>query len=161
MGLFLRDLRYGLRMLGKFPGFAAIAILTLALGIGANVAIYSFVDELWLRPIPVLHVNRLVRIFTSDPPGRGEIERRLNSYPDYVDLKNNLRTLSGLALLERRGALYDDGAQNNLVTAAVISDGFFEVLQPSPAFGRVFTESELKSPQSFWQRLRSWGSQPR
>ena len=160
MGLFLRDLRYGLRMLGRFPGFAAIAILTLALGIGANVAIFSFVDELWLRAMPVPHSDRLVRIFTSDPRGAGEIARGPSSYPDYVDLKNNLSTMSGLALLERRGALYDDGAQNNLVTAAVVSDNFFEVLQPSPAYGRAFSENELKTSQSlpilvsfpFWRR---------
>jgi len=160
MGPFLRDLRYGMRMLGKFPGFAVMAILTLALGIGANVAIFSFVDELWLRSMPVPHADRLVRVFTSDPRGAGEIERWLSSYPDYEDLKSNLRTMDGLALLERRGALYDDGTQNNLVTAAVTSDNFFDVLQPAPAFGRAFSENELKSPQSlpllvsfpFWRR---------
>jgi hypothetical protein len=113
-----------------------MSILTLALGIGANVAIFGFVDELWLRPMPVPHADRVVRIFSSNPLGSGTIEHGSSSYPDFLDLKTSLGTMSGLALMERRGALYDDGTQNNLVTAAVVSDNFFDVLQPAPAVGR-------------------------
>jgi putative ABC transport system permease protein len=160
METLLQDIRYGFRMLRKTPGFTVVAIVTLALGIGANVAIFSFVDELWLRPMPVPHADQLVRIFTSNPSSKGEIERGWNSYPDFADLRTSAKTLSGVALIERRGALYDDGVQNNLVTAAVLSDNFFDVLQPVPALGRTFTENELKSPQAlpvmlsypFWRR---------
>ena len=160
MDTLLQDLRYGLRMLRKTPGFTLMATVTLALGIGANVAIFSLVDQMWLRPIPVPDTGRLVRIFTSNPSSKGEIERGYSSYPDFTDLRASVKTLSGMALIERRGALYDDGAQNNLVTAAVLSDNFFDVLQPVPALGRTFTEKELKSPQalpvmlsySFWRR---------
>ncbi|MBZ5704671.1 MAG: ABC transporter permease [Acidobacteriia bacterium] len=156
----LQDIRYGFRMLRKTPGFTLVAVITLALGIGANVAIFSFVDEMWLRPFPVRDAGRLVRIFTSNPSSKGEVERGWNSYPDFADLRTSAKTLSGVALLERRGALYDDGVQNNLVTAAVLSDNFFDVLQPLPALGRTFTENELKSPQAlpvilsypFWRR---------
>ncbi len=102
METLLRDVRYGWRALRKFPGFATMAILTLALGIGANVAIFSFVDELWLRSMPVPHAERLIRIFTSNPSSAGEIERGSSSFPDFLDLRNNTTTLSGVAALERR-----------------------------------------------------------
>lgn len=149
METLLQDVRYAVRMLRKTPGFTLVTILTLALGIGTNVAIFSFVDELWLRPMPVPHADQLVRVFTSNPSGTGEIERGWNSYPDFADLRTSAKTLSGVALMERRGAFYDDGAENSLVTVAVLSDNFFDVLQPVPALGRTFTENELKRPQSF------------
>lgn len=144
----LQDMRYGLRMLRKSPGFVAVAVITLALGIGANVAIFSYVDELWLRPMPVPQANQLVRIFTSNPSSKGEIERGLSSYPDFEDLRRNTKTLSGVALYEGRGAMLDDGVQNKLVLASVISDNFFDVLQPKPALGRMFTENELRNTNS-------------
>jgi MacB-like periplasmic core domain len=155
----LQDLRYGLRVLRKSPGFTIIAVLTLALGIGANVAIFSYVDELWLRPMPVPQPERLVRIFTSAPSSQGEIERGESSYADFEDLRA-AKTLAGVAVLERRGAMYDDGSQNRLVTAAVISDNFFDVMQPSAAYGRTFTEAELRNSDArpivisypFWRR---------
>lgn len=160
MGSLLQDLRYGWRMLLKAPGFTLVAIVTLALGIGANVAIFGFVDELWLRPMPVPEANRVVRVFTSNPRGNGEVERGWSSYPDFEDMRSRSKTLSGLALMERRGALYDDGTQTTLVTAAVLSNNFFDVLQPTPAVGRTFTEAELKNSQAlpvmlsypFWKR---------
>jgi predicted permease len=159
MGALIQDFRYGLRILRNSPGFATIAVLTLALGVGVNVAIFSFVDELWLRPMPVPQADRLVRIFTSSPTSHGETEQGLNSFQDFEDLRA-AKTLSGVALLERRGAMYDDGSQNRLVTAAVLSDNFFEVLQPAPAYGRTFTERELRDfaarpiviSYPFWRR---------
>jgi predicted permease len=140
----LQDIRYGFRMLRKNPGFTAVTVLTLALGIGVNVAIFSYVDELWLRPMPVPHADQLVRVFTSNPSSKGEIERGSSSYPDFEDLRN-AKTLSGVALYEGRGAMLDDGVQNKLVLASVISDNFFDVLQPTPALGRLPTEAELNA----------------
>lgn len=160
MTTLIQDLRYGLRVLRNSPGFTAIAVLTLALGIGVNVAVFSIVDELWLHPLPVPQSDRLVRIFTSSPTDNGETQHGLNSIPDFEDLRASAKTLSGVAFLERRGALYDDGSQNRLVTAAVISDNFFDVLHPSAAYGRTFTESELRTATArpvmvsypFWRR---------
>ena len=63
MELLLQDLRYALRQMGKSPGFAAIAVLTVALGIGSNAAIFSFVDALYLKALPVSHPERLLRIY--------------------------------------------------------------------------------------------------
>jgi len=148
MGTWVQDIRYGFRMLRKSPGFTLIAVVTLAVGIGANVAIFSYVDELWLRPMPVPHADRVVRIFTSNPSSQGEIERGYSSYPDFEDLRRNAKTLSGVALHEGRGAMLDDGVQNKLVTVSVVSDNFFDVLQPNPAVGRLFSERELRNAPS-------------
>ncbi|HXZ39631.1 MAG TPA: ABC transporter permease [Terriglobales bacterium] len=148
METWVQDIRYGFRMLRKSPGFTLIAVVTLAVGIGANVAIFSYVDELWLRPTPVPHAERLVRIFTSNPSSQGEIERGYSSYPDFEDLRRNAKTLSGVALHEGRGAMLDDGVQNKLVTVSVVSDNFFDVLQPNPAVGRLFSERELRNAPS-------------
>ncbi len=93
----LQDLRYALRQLRKSPGFTAVAVLTLALGIGVNVATFSFVDELSLHPMPVREADRLVRIFTSNPTSQGEVERGYSSYPDFLDLRANSKTLAGVA----------------------------------------------------------------
>jgi len=145
METLLQDVRYGLRTLLKSPGFTVVAVITLAVGIGANVAIFSYVDELWLRPMPVPHAGQLVRIYTSNPSSKGEIERRYSSYPDFEDLRANVKTLSGVALHEGRGAMLDDGVENKLVTAALVSDNFFDVLQARRAVGRMFTERELRN----------------
>jgi predicted permease len=156
----MQDARLGIRMLRKSPGFTAVALLTLAVGIGANVAIFSFVDELWLKPMPVPHPERVVRIFTSNPSSQGTVERGYSSYPDFEDLRASAKTLSGVALLQRRGAMFDDGERNRLVTVAVLSNNFFDVLAPVPVAGRTFSEGELQNAgtplvlvnYSFWQR---------
>jgi predicted permease len=158
-GLF-QDFRYALRQLRGSPGFTAVAMITLALGIGVNVATFSFVDELWLHPMPVREANRVVRIFTSNPSSQGEIERGYSSYPDFLDLRANLKTLTGVAALDKRGAQVDDGIQNKLVSVAAVSENFFDVLEAVPARGRIFTEKEFQNSQApvvvlsypFWHR---------
>jgi len=143
----LQDVRYALRMMRKAPAFSVVAAATLALGIGANVAIFSYVDELWLRPLPVPQADRVVRIFTSNPSSGGEIERGLSSYPDFEDLRQSSKMLSGVALYEGRGAMLDDGVENKLVTAAVISDNFFDVLEPRPAVGHLPGAGEVQNAE--------------
>jgi len=156
----LQDFRYALRQLSTNLGFTVVAVLTLALGIGVNVATFSFVDELWLHPMPVREANLLVRIFTSNPSSQGEIERGYSSYPDFLDLRANSKTLVAVAALDNRGAQVDDGVQNRLVSAAVVSENFFDVLEATPALGRTFTEKEFQNLQvpsvvlsyPFWRR---------
>ena len=156
----VQDVRYAVRQLRKSPGFTTVAVLTLALGIGANVATFSFVDELWLHPMPVREANRLVRIFTSNPSSQGEVERGDSSYPDFLDVRANSKTLAGVAALDNRGAEVDDGVQSRLVSAAVVSENFFDVLEATPALGRTFTEQEFRNSQGptvvlsypFWRR---------
>src|SRR6266481_900792 len=88
------DVRYGLRMLAKSPGFTAVAILTLALGIGANTTNFTLIDALLLRRLPVREPDRLVAL--SDPDKR-DVESVTYSYPEYVELRDHNSVLSGLA----------------------------------------------------------------
>jgi len=145
MTALIQDVRYALRQLRKSPGFTALTVITLALGIGANVASFSFVDELWLHPLPVKEPNEIVRIFTSNPSSHGDVERGYSSYPDFLDLRSSAKTLSGVAALDNRGAQVDDGVQSRLVRVAAVSENFFDVLQPNAVIGRTFTESEIRS----------------
>ncbi|HYK42822.1 MAG TPA: ABC transporter permease, partial [Thermoanaerobaculia bacterium] len=139
------DLRYAARMLRKSSGFTFAAVATLALGIGVNVAVFSLVDEIWLRPMPVPDSERLIRIFTSNPSSEGVVARGYSSYPDFLDVRQATKALSGVAMLEQRGALLDTGSENKRVSAAVVSDNFFEVLDPVPERGRVFREAEVQA----------------
>src|SRR5579864_2478756 len=86
------DIRYGLRMLASNPGFTAIAILSLAIGIGANTATFSLADAILLRPLPVDRPSEIVRVdSTSATTSYGGV-----SYPDYIDLRDRSKTLQGL-----------------------------------------------------------------
>ncbi|MBV8206241.1 MAG: ABC transporter permease [Acidobacteria bacterium] len=154
----LQDLKVALRSLRRSPGFVIPAVLTLALGLGANLLIFSFVDSVWLRPMAVPRASEVVRLYTSDPGGAGE--RGDNSYPDYLDLRNDAHTLKGVAALEGRGAFYDDGKLPRLVLAAVVSGNYFDVLGVKPAQGRTISPQELQDPHAlpimisnqFWRR---------
>jgi putative ABC transport system permease protein len=144
----LQDVRYGLRTLRKAPGFTIVAVLTLALGIGANTVVYSLVDALWLRPRPVPHPESVVRIFTSNPSSEGEIAKGYSNYADFSYIRDAAKTLSGVAFLQDRGALLDTGGDSKLITAGVISDNFLDVLAPKAAYGRVFSAAQAGSPDT-------------
>src|SRR5919199_3768607 len=88
-----QDLRYGARMLWQNPGFAAVAVLSLALGIGANTSVFSFVNAVLLKPLPVADPARLVYVFS----GNRSTPYNVASYPDYVDLRDKSRSFDGLA----------------------------------------------------------------
>jgi putative ABC transport system permease protein len=144
----VQDVRYGLRMLRKSPGFTVVAVVTLALGIGANTAVYSLVDELWLRPRPVPHPEHVVRIFTSNPSSEGEVARGYSSYSDFLYISSAAKTFSGVAFLQRRGALLDTATGSKLVSAGVVSDNFFDVLAPTAPHGHIFTAAQAGSPDT-------------
>ena len=98
MSTLLQDLRYGLRKLAKNPGFTAVAVLTLALGIGANSAIFTVVDALLLRPLPISSPERLVQLQIKSPQGfEGGF-----SYPDYEDVRQQVKSFSGVAVYSRQ-----------------------------------------------------------
>ncbi len=93
----LQDLRYGARMLWKNPGFTIIAVLTLALGIGANTAIFSIVDVLLFRPLPVSNSNELVRIFSGETRGNtGWGYVSLPEFQEYIERSRSILWLGGL-----------------------------------------------------------------
>src|SRR5947209_8264425 len=135
-----KDVLYAGRTLRNNPGFASVAILSLALGIGANSAIFSFADALMFRPMAVPRTGEVVSVFTtskSDPMGAV-------SYRDYVDLRDNARTLSGLAAYKMTpvGLSLSVDQIPELSLAMVVTGNFFPVLQVQPGLGRNFRPEE-------------------
>ena len=142
MNNFLQDLRYGLRLLFKNPSFTLIAVLTLALGIGANTAIFSVVNTLLLQSLPYKDANRLVWIWGTNP--KNNIPQESASAPDYADWKSLNQSFEEMAAFTRTAViLATDGEPERLLGGAV-SDGFFSVLGAQPKIGRSFLPEEDK-----------------
>src|ERR1051325_7110020 len=139
----LQDLRFALRSLRKNPGFSTIAIVTLALGIGANTAIFSAVDAVLLKPLPYPHADRLVSLDTKVPGPGKDIFGSSMSYPDMQQLQALTRDFSGVAAYRDTRYNYAGGEQALELTATVVSPNLFGVLGVSPAIGRGFTGAEL------------------
>jgi predicted permease len=135
----LANVRYALRQLRKKPGLAAIAVLTLTLGVGANTAIFSVVDAIWLRPLPVHDPESLVRI--SDE--KFDHSEEGVSYPRYLDYRTQSTAFSDIAAISLRGAILRTSAESKMLTVAEVSPNYFSVLGVSTVLGRTFTESEL------------------
>jgi len=142
------DVQFGLRMLWKTPGFTAVAVLTLALGIGANSAIFSAVSAFLLRPMAVEEPGRLVRIFEAHP-GSGASPHGLDSsfsYPDYLDYRDGARTFEGLAVHRMVQAALGVGEQNEALWGEMVSGNYFDALRVRPALGRGFLPDENEAP---------------
>ena len=137
-----KDLWYGLRNLWKSPGFTVIAVLTLALGIGANAAIFSIVHAALLTPIRVPDPSRVVMIWTENPE-RG-FHHLPASVPDYEDWKNQSGVFSQLGALNDTGFNVGTGDQAERVSGMVANRDLFEVLQAQPLMGRIFLDDESK-----------------
>ena len=148
------DIRYGLRMLAANPGFTAVAILSLAIGIGANTSTFSLADALLLRPLPVERPSEIVRVLsTSRTQQFGGI-----SYPDYLDFRAQSKTLSGLVAYEQTGLGLQPDPQSatQLKLGLAVDTDFFDVLGVKPALGRAFRPDEDRSPvvvlsDALWQ----------
>jgi putative ABC transport system permease protein len=136
----LSDFRYAIRMLVKAPGFTAIAILTLALGIGANSAIFSVIDAVLLRPLPFSKPNELVAIWSQ--MARENSEKETESIPDYVDLRDQSQTLSALAAFTRAGAVLNGTEESRQLYGLAVTSDIFAVLGVSPARGRAYTRED-------------------
>ena len=136
METILQDLRYGLRLLAKNPGFSSIAIITLAVGIGANTAIFSIVNAAVLRPLPCHDPDRLVYVWSAEK-ARG-IDQSTVSIPDLHDWRQQNRVFDALA--GWWGGTYNlsGGDQPQQVNGWTVSPNFFEVLGVQPEFGRAF-----------------------
>ncbi|HYL73079.1 MAG TPA: ABC transporter permease [Bryobacteraceae bacterium] len=138
------DLRYGLRMLAANPGFTAIAILSLAIGIGANTATFSLADAILLRPLPVDRPSEIVRVdSTSATTPYGGV-----SYPDYIDLRDRSKTLQGLIAYHDipLGFRPSPDAPAQVKLGLAVSTNFFDVLGVKPALGRSFSADEDRQP---------------
>jgi predicted permease len=146
--MLLQDLRYSLRALLQNPGFAAVAVLSLALGIGANTAIFSIVDAVVLKWLPVSSPQELVVI------ARNPKEPRVGfNYPDYEYIRDHNQVFSGVLVSGGGGGAFsmtipDEGAHggSQLVPGTLVSGNYFQVLGVTPSIGRLFTPDDNKTP---------------
>ncbi len=133
-----QDFRHGLRTLRKNPGFTCVAVLTLALGIGANTAIFSVVNAVLLRPLPFPQSNRLVMVFATNGGNRQDV----TSYPDFADWKEQSHSFEALAAFTNRTMTVSGANGAVLVRGIRPTPGFFEVLGVQPEIGRTFRNEE-------------------
>ncbi|HTU32440.1 MAG TPA: ABC transporter permease [Candidatus Acidoferrum sp.] len=138
METFWQDFRYGLRMLAKAPGFTAIAIITLALGIGANTAIFSVVNGVLLNPLPYDHPNRLVALYS----GTSDFDHSSISYPNFLDWVRDNRSFSALAAFRQDNFDLTGMGQPQRVAVEMVSANFFRILGVQPVLGRWFEAKE-------------------
>ncbi len=161
MNMLLQDLRYGLRMLAKSPGFTAIAILTLALGIGANTAIFSFTDQVLLRTLPVPYPQQLV-VLRSPGPNHGRTWSDGDgaasfSYPLYKDLRDRTSVFYGLLACFPVDLNVSGGGATETAHGELVSGNFFQTLEVSPALGRVFMAGDETAPGANPVAVLSYG----
>ncbi len=140
MRTLLRDVRYGLRMLGKNPGFTAVAVLTLALGIGATTAIFSVVYGVLLRPLPYPEPDRIVSLYEVNSRG-GHMHF---ADPNFADVRTGAHTLEAAAEYSSWQEIVSGGAAPTRTETASISADFFRVMGIQPIRGRVFAPQEQK-----------------
>ena len=136
----LQDLRYSLRTLASKPSFAIVAVLTLALGIGANTAIFSVIHGMYLRPLPYPGGERLVSVYNTYP--KMDLEYAGTSIPDYLDRRQHAPSLEDLAMYT--GASYnlaDSGSTPERLQGQRVTPSFFTTLQVAPALGQAFTDA--------------------
>ena len=138
-----KDILYGLRQLRKRPGFTAIAVITLALGIGANTAIFSVVNAVLLRPLPFKEPDRLVRVWHTPPaksfPGMPTFAV---SAANFIDWQRDNHVFERMAILNYHGLTLTGVSQPQQVDACAVGAGFFETLGVAPMLGRVFSPEE-------------------
>jgi predicted permease len=152
------DLRYGIRTLARSPSFALAAILSLAIGIGVNTAIFSLIDAVWMRPMAVPDEGRVTRLFTTSP----QESQDWFSWPEYLEFSRQSRSFSGVVAVGGRGARMRraDGTFE-LLTINAVSENFFSTLGVKAAVGRLFTPEDghalterpvVALGYRFWQR---------
>ena len=157
-----QDLRFGVRMLLKNPGFTAVVVLTLALGIGANAALFSVVNGVLLNPLPFPQPEQLVTLHQSKP----NFETGAMPYPNFRDLQRENRTFAAMAISRGAGFILTGAGEAERVSAQHVTADFFTVLGVMPQLGRNFAPGEDQSGAApivlisaeLWQR--KFGSAP-
>jgi len=141
MNSLLQDLRYGARMLVKKPGFTLIAVLTLALGIGANTAIFSVVNTVLLKPLPYAEPDRLAMLWTDNP--KQGVHEEGTSYPTFLDWRAQSHSFAELALCSRGNPVVLTGTDEpERALGEYVSANLFPLLGVKPALGRTFTPND-------------------
>ena len=155
MDTLFQDLRYALRQLAKSPGFTAVALLTLTLGIGGTTVIFTVINGLLLRPPPgVRQPDRLVAIFTSDYSGP---PYGVSSLPDALDFAGRTEVLSGLAVYNNQLVSFHAGTEPVRALAQLVNGDYFRVLGVSASLGRTFRPDEGVTPGADPVAVLSWG----
>src|SRR5262249_53007781 len=149
----LHDLRFGMRMLLKSPGFTAVAALSLALGIGANTAIFSLIDKVMIRKAPVEEPDRLVVVSVDSGRGLGTVF----TYPDFADDRAPNEAFEGLVCYAQRPLTLNDGGQAERIQGTIVSGKYFTALRVQPALGRGFLPEEDKTRGSHPVVVLSYG----
>ena len=164
MGGILQNLRYALRTLARRPGFTAVIVVTLALGIGANTAIFSVINAVVLRPMPYDSADELVMVWeTNEEEGR---DQSLVSYPNFEDWKRQNDVFDGIGALQPRSFTLTGVDVPLRVRGAAVSSGFFAALRVNAAIGRTFHSQEDRAgapnvvvlSDGFWRR--NFGADP-
>jgi putative ABC transport system permease protein len=157
MSHLFQDVRYGVRMLAKTPGFTAVAVISLALGIGFNTAVFSAVDALLLRPKAGLDPESLVEVYLSDSSG---YPYSASSYPDYREYRDGTDAFAGVASCQTTITRHDNGDASEYLLGEVVSGNFFEVLGVKALLGRVIEPGDDRTPgghpvalvsETFWR----------
>jgi len=138
----MHDIRYAIRALRKQPLFTLVAVLTLALGIGANTAIFSLLYQVLLRPLPYPDADRLVFVWNTYP--LMGLPQASVSIPDYIDRKTQASAIEDATLFTGGSANLADGGQPEQVRSLMVTPSFFTTLQRQPFLGRGFTEDEAR-----------------
>ena len=157
-----QDLRYGIRLLVRSPGFSLVAVLSLALGIGANTAIFSLVNAVLLRPLPVAEPARLLSVSTTDQKNPGNLPL---SHNNFKDLRAQNAVFSDMAAFTFNQVNYSAGQEAEPVAVQLVTANYFSLLGAQPALGRAFLPEEESAAapvavisDGFWHR--SLGADP-
>jgi hypothetical protein len=149
-----QDLRFGYRQLRKDPGFTAVALLSLALGIGANAVIFSLISTVLLRPLPIAHPEQVFAVHqikqrSSDPQSM--------SYPNYKDVRDRNQVLSGMAVYRFAPTSVSHNGSNERIWGYLVSGNYFDVLGVRPLLGHTFTAEEDRTPDANPVMVLSYG----
>jgi predicted permease len=158
MSTLLQDMKYGLRMLRKNPGFTFVAILTLALGVGANTAIFSVVNAVLLRPLPFRDPDRLVRVYSEFPTM--QLKKFWLSSPEFLDIEKEAKSWEAIGAWAPGGQNIGTDSEPLRVTSAAITRSLIDTLGVQPKLGRNFTPEEDRNggpdvaliSHGLWQR---------
>src|SRR5262245_4070633 len=154
MNTLLQDVRFGSRMLLKKPGFTAVAILTLSLGIGASTAIFSLVNTVALRPLPIAQAERVYEVTPLD----NSADLGNFSYPTYADFRDKNEVLDGMAAYRFAPMSLSQNGNNQRVWGYLVTGNYFDVLGVRAFRGRMFTQEEDRAPGAIPVVVVSYGS---
>ena len=144
----MNDLKFALRQLLKNPGFAAVAVLTLALGIGANTAVFTVVNAVLLKPLPLPDSERLVSIWERDARPGGKQQQVPVAAAQFVDWHHELKSFQALAFWQPAAVnLASDGGPPERHNAALVSEDYFRVTGIGPAQGNGFVKENFNAGQ--------------